>query len=73
MPSSLLTILNLEIDGAMAKHDIDEIGARELAGMIIARHGGPDGVKPENLSAMFDDLAEHGFVPIPPRGSRLVQ
>ncbi|WP_375791089.1 hypothetical protein ACE102_03105 [Bradyrhizobium sp. vgs-9] len=64
--------MDLDIDAAMTQNDIDEIGARELAAAIFARHGGPD-VKPENLCSMLDDLAEHGFALIPPRGSLSVQ
>ncbi|UPT97256.1 hypothetical protein J4G48_0003475 [Bradyrhizobium barranii subsp. apii] len=60
IPSDLL----LDTTFAMLKHDIDHDGAIELAGIILARHGGAD-VAPEELPALLDDLVDHGFLVIP--------
>jgi|GEM_PF-5091675 len=57
MPRS---VLHLDPKDAMARHDIDELGAIELRNIICAKYGGVD-VKADDLRAMLDDLAAHGF------------
>ena len=55
------TDLNLNVKMAMIQNDIDEIGAVELAQIIIAKYNRPDAGQVE-CRAMLDDLAAHGFL-----------
>ncbi|MBR0934852.1 hypothetical protein [Bradyrhizobium jicamae] len=56
--------IELDLDAACERYDIDREGAIELAQQIITKHGGLGVIRDEATAhELFDDLAAHGLRP----------